>query len=154
MRFSISTIGVILGLSALAQAFNRDAIDAFKRADKHKHHNEKRNPPVPASAEPLVKRQSKFLNKNSEEFVVNGSAIPEVDFDIGESYAGLLPISQAPNEERQLYFWFFPSTEPNVGNEVTIWFNGGPGCSSLSGLLTENGPFLFQEGLRYSCTLQ
>lgn len=40
------------------------------------------------------------------EFVVNGSAIPDVDFDVGESYAGLLPISSAPNETRQLFFWF------------------------------------------------
>ena len=39
-------------------------------------------------------------------FAVNGSGIPEVDFDVGESYAGLLPISSSPNETRQLFFWF------------------------------------------------
>lgn len=39
------------------------------------------------------------------EFVVDGTKIPDVDFDVGESYAGLLPISQDPNETRQLFFW-------------------------------------------------
>lgn len=78
--------------------------------------------------------------------MVDGTAIPDVKFDIGESYAGLLPISDDPNETRQLYFWFFPSSNPAATDEVTIWFNGGPGCSSLSGLLTENGPFLWQAG--------
>ena len=63
-----------------------------------------------------------------------------MNFDIGESYAGLLPISDDPNETRKLYFWFFPSTNPNATEEIALWFNGGPGCSSLSGLLTENGP--------------
>lgn len=71
---------------------------------------------------------------------MNGSALPDVDFDVGESYAGLLPISGAANETRELFFWFFPSTNTNATEEIAIWFNGGPGCSSLSGLLTENGP--------------
>lgn len=135
----------MLGLCAVAQAFNNGAVNAFKRPEKFRHQHERRNPVVPASqSQPLVKRQSKFMNAQTEKFAVNGSAIPEVDFDVGESYAGLLPISQAPDETRQLFFWFFPSTNPDAGNEVTIWFNGGPGCSSLSGLLTENGPFLWQ----------
>jgi hypothetical protein len=58
-----------------------------------------------------------------------------VDFDIGESYAGLMPISKAANESSQLYFWFFPSENPEASDEILIWLNGGPGCSSLEGLL-------------------
>lgn len=58
--------------------------------------------------------------------MVNGTAgaIPEVDFDIGESYAGLMPISDKANETDQLYFWFFPSANPDAGDEITIWLNG------------------------------
>jgi carboxypeptidase D len=68
-----------------------------------------------------------------------------VNFDIGESYAGLLPISSAPDAGK-LYFWFFPSSNPNATDDLTIWLNGGPGCSSLEGFLQENGPFLWQYG--------
>jgi carboxypeptidase D len=41
---------------------------------------------------------------------------------------------------------FFPSTLSKTPEEVVIWLNGGPGCSSLSGLLTENGPFTWMSG--------
>ncbi|KAF5026914.1 hypothetical protein F66182_944 [Fusarium sp. NRRL 66182] len=144
MRFSL--IGSLLVFGALSQAaFNKGAINVFNR-DHPRRHNQRRAPAPPRQPTLNKRAGSKFLNKNSEKFVVNGSAIPEVDFDIGESYAGLLPISQDPDESRQLYFWFFPSTNPDAGEEVLIWLNGGPGCSSLIGLITENGPFLWQDG--------
>ena len=58
------------------------------------------------------------------EFVVNGTAIPEVGFDVGESYAGLLPIN-GTNDPNQLYFWFFPSADPEPHDEILIWLTGG-----------------------------
>ncbi|KAG6884917.1 hypothetical protein C0993_007284 [Termitomyces sp. T159_Od127] len=42
------------------------------------------------------------------EFYVDGTTIPEVDWDIGPSWSGLLPISANANETRKLFFWFFP----------------------------------------------
>jgi carboxypeptidase D len=78
------------------------------------------------------------------EFAVNGTALPDVDFNIGESYAGLLPISSNASDENQLWFWFFPSQNPLAKKEIAIWLNGGPGCSSLDGFLQENGVFVAQ----------
>lgn len=59
--------------------------------------------------------------------MVNGTKIPEVDFDVGESYAGLLPISDKKDERDHLYFWFFPTdnAELREKKEITIWLNGG-----------------------------
>ena len=168
MRFSLTQLCTLLALSGTSFGFNAGAIDVFKR-----HHDvrsqvlnkpvseprappvppQRRAPPIPRQRRALVsaqsrskKRSSQYLNANTQKFVVNGTAIPDVDFDIGESYAGLLPISDDPDETRKLYFWFFPSSNPAAAEEITIWFNGGPGCSSLIGLITENGPFLYQAG--------
>ncbi|KAK3074104.1 hypothetical protein LTR53_003751 [Teratosphaeriaceae sp. CCFEE 6253] len=84
------------------------------------------------------KRQSSYLTSKSSKFVVNGSAIPEVDFDIGESYAGTLSIDSNATSADALWFWFFPSENPAACEEIVIWLNGGPGCSSLDGFLQEN----------------
>ena len=40
----------------------------------------------------------------TKKFAVDGSALPFVDFDVGESYAGLLPISNE-SDVSELYFW-------------------------------------------------
>jgi len=87
-----------------------------------------------------------FLADSCAAFLVNGSALPDVDFDIGESFAGTLSINNQPSNKNELFFWFFPSDNPAASNEITIWLNGGPGCSSLDGLLQENSPFLWQSG--------
>ncbi|PVH98259.1 alpha/beta-hydrolase [Periconia macrospinosa] len=102
-------------------------------------------------ATPHIKRAEKTIIPQTDKtakYVVNGTAgaIPEVDFDIGESYAGLMPISDKANETSELYFWFFPSSNEQAGDEITIWLNGGPGCSSLEGFLQENGPISWQYG--------
>ncbi|KAL1311839.1 hypothetical protein AAFC00_001914 [Neodothiora populina] len=87
-----------------------------------------------------------YLTAKTKPFAVNGTGIPEVDFDVGESYAGTLSVNGNSSNPNQLFFWFFPSENPLASDEITIWLNGGPGCSSLDGLLQENGPFLWQSG--------
>jgi len=70
-----------------------------------------------------------LLCLNKTDFYVNGTTIPDVDFDVGPSWAGLLPISNRTNESQQLFFWYFPSQSVEGVNDLIIWLNGGPGCS-------------------------
>ncbi|KAF4778861.1 serine carboxypeptidase [Colletotrichum scovillei] len=91
--------------------------------------------------------EPKFLTDKTKKFVVNGTKIPEVDFDVGESYAGLLNIDKNNDTAGKLYFWFFPSESQAADKEIMIWLTGGPGCSSTGELLSENGPMLWQPGM-------
>jgi carboxypeptidase D len=88
-------------------------------------------------------------------------ALPNIPFDVGEMYAGLMPMNMN-NTSRALYFVFQPTVGAPV-DEITIWLNGVPGelnastkysvfltwnvgCSSLEGFFQENGRFVWGFG--------
>jgi hypothetical protein len=52
---------------------------------------------------------------------MNGSALPNITWDVGESYAGLLPITNDKDETRKLFFWFFQSYNPEPRDEIVVW---------------------------------
>ncbi|KAH9211627.1 Alpha/Beta hydrolase protein [Leptodontidium sp. 2 PMI_412] len=104
-------------------------------------------PPESIKNAPRTSNGGLFLNQKTSRFAVKGNELPEVDFNIGESYAGTLPIGPPTvGNANNLWFWFFPSTNPAAKKEIVIWLSGGPGCSSLSAVLQANGPFIWQSG--------
>jgi carboxypeptidase C (cathepsin A) len=46
----------------------------------------------------------------------------------------------------KFHYVFFNSQRDPVNDPVVLWLNGGPGCSSLLGMVYETGPFVFKEG--------
>lgn len=67
-----------------------------------------------------------ILSTNSPTaFHVDGTKIPLVPFDAGDSFAGLLSITKDPKAEEKLFFWFWPSTNPSAEKEIVLWLNGG-----------------------------
>ena len=121
MKLSLSILSVALTIGTALASSPRSVFD---HANKLKNSViERRVPGQSFVNEQLQKRASQYLNENSKsrhsifplhvlfilmiesEFVVDGTKIPDVPFDVGESYAGLLPISTAKNETRKLFFW-------------------------------------------------
>ena len=57
------------------------------------------------------------------------------------SYSGYLDV----NVNKSLHYVFIESEDDPANDPVLIWFNGGPGCSSLLGFLQENGPIVVDD---------
>jgi len=53
--------------------------------------------------------------------------------------AGYLNIDEVNG--RNYFYWLIESEKSPETDPLVVWFQGGPGCSSLDGLLSENGPF-------------
>ena len=59
--------------------------------------------------------------------------LPGLNQDIVQ-FSGYLDI---PATEKKIHYWFVQSELDPVNDPVVFWTNGGPGCSGLLGLLTE-----------------
>src|SRR5271156_6604985 len=64
------------------------------------------------------------------------TGICETDPNVN-TYAGYVDV--APN--KHIFFLFFEARTENASTApLTVWLNGGPGCSSMYGAFAENGP--------------
>ncbi len=55
-------------------------------------------------------------------------------------FSGYLPFDMG-----KFHYVFFESQGDPDNDPLLLWLNGGPGCSSLIGMMYENGPFVFNK---------
>ncbi|EGW35321.1 uncharacterized protein SPAPADRAFT_48326 [Spathaspora passalidarum NRRL Y-27907] len=63
---------------------------------------------------------------------------PEIlGLDRVNQYTGYLDIESL---DKHFFYWFFESRNDPANDPIILWLNGGPGCSSSTGLFFELGP--------------
>lgn len=71
--------------------------------------------------------------------------LPGFEYTKADMYSGYLDVASSPT--KKLHYIFIESEIKNdPKTPLTLWLNGGPGCSSLLGFVYEHGPFYFKEG--------
>ncbi|KAJ8597488.1 alpha/beta-hydrolase [Rhizopogon salebrosus TDB-379] len=76
-------------------------------------------------------------------------SLPNVTWPLARNWAGNIPVQREGHPNDTLFFWAFESQEGSLTSTSSeapwgIWLNGGPGSSSMIGLLFENGPIHVQ----------
>lgn len=75
----------------------------------------------------------------SSDFVLS---LPNCDRLSSDWFSGYLNVDQ----NKALHYVLVTSLNDYKNDPLVIWFNGGPGCSSLLALFQEHGPFVIDDG--------
>ena len=70
------------------------------------------------------------------------TSLPNYGALLSANYAGYIPLTGG----RASFYWFIESEYKPSTDPLVLWLNGGPGCSSLLGLMEENGPYTMRHG--------
>jgi carboxypeptidase C (cathepsin A) len=98
---------------------------------------EKVRPPTPAfSPQLLVQDEVGHSHQVTD--------LPGLPFGYNHAmFAGDISVDEPTLENKgSIFYWLLESQDSPSTDPLLIWLNGGPGCSSMEGLLIEHGPFL------------
>ena len=60
-----------------------------------------------------------------------------------DMYSGYIDLK---NTTKRIHYVFLEAMHNSSTAPMVVWFNGGPGCSSMLGLLQETGPYVLMDG--------
>lgn len=101
---------------------------------------------IPGKSSTEQKFEFNVASDKYTNYKLRGKATPKsLGVDDVKQYTGYLDLEE---EDKHFFYWFFESRNDPKNDPIILWLNGGPGCSSLTGLFFELGPASIGDDLK------